>query len=62
MLSSRPSLPSQSFLLDVPQELRNKSYADGSFIESVNGGVITIRDPKHDARGMACRLELFVLK
>lgn len=61
-----PELPSKSLSkklnFEFPESLINKEFPDGSFIEKIEGSIITIRDPKHDSGKNRCRLSLFVVK
>lgn len=57
-----PPLLSQRIQVEIPESLKGKSYPDGSFIESVEGSTITIRDPKNDEGNIKCRLHLFVVR
>ena len=54
-----PPLPSQAEQVDIPALLDKKPFPDRSFIESIDGGTITIRDPKFDGN-TKCRIRLFI--
>lgn len=54
-----PALPSQTSESEQALMHMKKVYPDRSFIESIKGSVITIRDPKYDTRHKKCRLRLF---
>lgn len=54
-----PPLPSQVRQLQLSDELINKTYPDGSYIEKIEGSVVTICDPKHDQGHNQCRIHLF---
>lgn len=56
-----PPLPSQSRQITT-SEFLNEKFPDGSYIESVNGHVITIRDPKHDSKNVECKIHLFIVE
>jgi hypothetical protein len=57
-----PALPSQTQQLELSKEFDKRPYPDGSYIESIDGGVVTIRDPKHDTKLQQCRLRLFIIQ
>ncbi len=57
-----PPLPSQRLHIELPSDLLEKKYPDGSFIESNSGSIITIRDPHHDVNKHKCRLHFFVVR
>ncbi|PJD94476.1 MAG: hypothetical protein CK425_11550 [Parachlamydia sp.] len=54
-----PPLPSQAKKIVIRKELEKRIYPDRSYIHSVEGGVITIRDPKHDRKYTPCVLRLY---
>ncbi|PJD97955.1 MAG: hypothetical protein CK425_02170 [Parachlamydia sp.] len=57
-----PALPSQAQQLQLSKEFDRRPFPDGSYIESIEGGVVTIRDPKHDTKLQQCRLRLFIIQ
>lgn len=57
-----PPLLSQRFNVDSSNLDVGFIFPDGSFIESVEGSVITIRDPKHDKGNIKCSLYLYVVR
>lgn len=57
-----PPLPSQRLHIELPSDLSEKKYPDGSFIESNSNSIITVRDPKHDTKIQKCRLHFFVVR
>lgn len=57
-----PPLPSQGVNINLPEDLKKTIYPDGSFVESVKGSVITIRDPKNDVSKLPCRIHFFVVR
>lgn len=57
-----PALPSQRLQIEFSPDLLKKVYPDQSFIDSFEGGIVTIRDPKHDVGRNKCVLRLFVVR
>lgn len=57
-----PTLPSQRCEINFPEELIKRKFPNGSYIDSVEGSVITVRDPKNDSGNVKCILQLFVVK
>ncbi|CCB86510.1 putative uncharacterized protein [Parachlamydia acanthamoebae UV-7] len=57
-----PVLPSQRFHVELPSGVLKKIFPDGSYIESVTGSIVTIRDPKNDVGQKKCRIHFFIVR